>query len=224
MKSIIDFQTFTNDQSAHYLADHYPKGKLTGKRHDSNSVIYKFILSISTFIKIIIGYIYILAKNRDINQSEELLTEWETSVKIPDVIPRRETLAGRRCAVECLVRKIPVYNIDDGIVNIKTTFSEYINCLTGLEVEIRTAQVDGTGSIFPMEFPVIFGFGGGVGGFVFIIGVPVSGQAANNVFPLEFAVSFFNPKIPDATMKYLDLILDRVIPSFCRWEYEAIVS
>jgi hypothetical protein len=222
MKTITDFQTFTDTQSEHYLADHWPTGKLTGKRHFSNSVIYKFILSLSTFVKITIGDIFILAKNRDISQADELLIEWEKSVKIPEVIPRRSTLAGRREAVECLVRKIPVYNIDDGIVNIKTTFSEYVRCLTGIDVEVRTAQVEGSGASFSLEFPVFFGLGGGVGSFLFIVGVPVVGAPANNVFPLEFAVSFFNPTIPDATIELLDLVLDRVIPSFCRWEYEVI--
>lgn len=223
-KSINSFQTFNEDQSAHYLADHWPKGKLTGKRHQSDSVIYRFILSLSTFIRIFIGDLFILVRNRDIDKAEELLPEWEESVKIPEEIPRRDTLEGRREAVKCLISKIPVYNIDDGNVNIKTTFEDHVRCLTGIDISIRTSQVSGTGSQFPMAFPFNFGIGSPIGAFVFIIEVPVPGAPANNSFPLPFPVQFFTPKVPDATMELLDLILDRVIPSFCRWEYEAVTS
>lgn len=223
-KSLISFQTFNDDESAHYLADHWPKGKLTGKRHDSSSVIYKFILSLATFIKIFTGDLFTLVKNRDISKAEELLEEWETSVKIPDEIPSRDTLSGRREAVECLISKIPVYNIDNGVVSEKSTFEHYIECLTGIEVTIRTAQVDGDGSQFPLVFPFQFGIGSAIGGFLWIIEVPVSGDAANNFFPLPFPVQFFTPSVPQATMELLDTILERVVPSFCRWEYEAVTS
>jgi hypothetical protein len=57
-----------------------------------------------------------------------------------------------------------------------------------------------------------------------VIQVPVEGEAANNQFELEFPVSFFDPSIPQATQDLLDVILDDVVPSFCDWEYEAVVS
>lgn len=223
-KSLLSFQSFSDDESAHYLADHWPKGKLTGRRHEHSSVMYKFIKSIASWIRIFSGDLFNFLKNMDIRQTEELLPEWETSVKIPEEIPRRDTIEGRRDAVECLIRKIPVYNIDDGVVDEKTTFENYICCLTGLEVSIRTARVEGDGSQFPLAFPFKFGIGSAIGNFLFIIEVPVAGAPANNTFPLPFPVQFFTPTIPQATMELLDTILERVIPSFCRWEYEAILS
>lgn len=246
-KGILSFQNFTDKQSQNYLADHYPKGRLTVQRFTEGTVIYRLILSISTFVKIFVGDLFSLARNRDISKADVLLEEWETSVHIPSKIPRRNTIEGRREAVECLISKIPVYNIDDGIVEEKTTYEHYIKCLTGLDVEIRTARIEGqpdplpqAQNTFPLEFaftfgidpadgnlisfPYKFGVTATSGSFLFIIGVPVSGNFTNNKFPLPFAVNFFDPIIPQATIDLLNLVLDRVIPSFCRWEFEPIIS
>lgn len=221
-KSILSFQPLTEEQTTHYTADHYPKGRLWAKRHVKDTVIYNFILTISTVFKIFFGDLFNLVKNRDIDQADELLVEWETSVRIPEHIPRRDTVEGRREAVKCKKSKIPVYNIDNGIVELETTFENYVKCLTGIEVDIRTSRVDGDGSEFPLIFPVQFGVGSAIGSFVFVVGVPVVGDSANNFFPMPFPINFFPPSVPDATVELLDLILDDVIPSFCYWVYEAI--
>ena len=221
-KSILSFQPLNEEQSTHYLADHYPKGRLWAKRHVKDTVFYNFILTLSTVFKIFFGDLFNLVKNRDIDQADELLLEWEESVGIPEHISRRDTIEGRREAVKCKKSKIPVYNIDNGIVPVETTFENYVKCLTGIEIEIRTAQVEGNGSEFPMEFPVTFGIGSAIGNLYFIVGVPVVGDFANNFFPMPFPINFFDPSVPDATVELLDLILDDVIPSFCYWVYEAI--
>jgi hypothetical protein len=221
-KSILSFQPLNESQSEHYVADHYPKGRLWSNRHVKDTIIYNYILVLSSVFKLFFGDLFNLVKNRDINQADDLLKEWETSVRIPENIPRRDTIEGRREAVKCKKSKIPVCNIDNGIVSIESTFEEYVRCLTGIEIEIRTAQVEGTGSVFPMEFPIEFGIGAATGSFVFIIGVPLIGEYTNNFFPMSFAINFFDPEVPDATIELLDLILDDVIPSFCYWVYEVI--
>lgn len=222
-KSIRDYQYFREDEAQNYLAEHWPKGKLTAKRFNGGSKIYDYIKALARFISYISSQIFIFAQERDIQKADVYLEDWEKSVKIPEEIPRRSTIEGQRNAVQCLVSKIPVYNIDDGIVDECTTFEYYVECLTGIQVSMRTARVDGTGSIFPMEFPFRFGTGGPKGNFIFIVTVPVVGAPANNFFPLPFPVQFFTPVIPQATMELLDLVLDRVVPSFCRWQYEVEV-
>lgn len=223
-KGINSFQTFNDKESQNYVAAHWPKGKMFGKKFTNSSIIYKLILSISTFIKIAVGDLLTLARNRDIDQADELLTEWETSVKIPEEIPRRGTTTGRRDAVKCLVSKIPVYNFSNGSVDECTTFEHYIYCLTGLIVTIRNTKVEGNDSSFPLKYVYSFGSNSASGSFVFIIGVPVVGDFKNNFFPLKFPVNYFDPKIPQATQDLLNLILDRVVPSFCRWEFEATMT
>lgn len=222
-KKITDFNNFKDDDSARYLANHWPEGKLFARKLDNTSVIYKFIKSIASFIQIITGQIHTLAKNRDIQKAYELLEEWETSVGIPEQIPRLSTLADRRNAVQCLYSKIPVYNLDNKVgIDPCTTIENYILCLTGIDVTIRTGQVP-DGSEFPIGFPITFGITATYGNFLFIIGVEVVGASANNSFPLPFPVSFFDPQVPQATMELLDKVLERVIPSFGYWIYEPIV-
>jgi len=221
-KSIRDYQYFREDEAQNYLAEHWPKGKLTAKRFKGGSKIYDYIKALARFITYISSQVFIFAQERDIQKADVYLEDWEKSVKIPEEIPRRSTIEGRREAVECLISKVPVYNIDNGVVPEETTFEYYVKCLTGIEVNIRTAKIDGAGSQFPWSFPVQFGIGAPIGNFLFVIEVPVAGNTSNNFFPLSFPVSFFTPVIPQATIELLDQVLDRVIPSFCRWDYEAI--
>lgn len=223
-KTILSFQNFTDDESARYLANHYPKGRLTSKRFTKGTVLHQYIRSLSIIIKTIIGDLFVLVKNRDIQKADELLEYWETSVGIPDQLQRRDSIAGRRDAVQCLISKIPVYNIENGVVDEKTTFEYYVKCLTGLNIEIRTAKIsNGKGSDFPQEFPITFGYTSALGNLIFLIGVEVQGAPANNFFPLPFPVQFFDPKIPDATIERLDAVLERVIPACSYWIYEPIV-
>lgn len=221
-KGIESYSAFNDKESQKYLAANWPKGKLTAKRYDSDSIIYKFILCLSTVVKVFVGQMYNYVKNKDIDKADELLTEWETSIKIPDEIPRQDTLAARRRAVKQLISKLPVYNFNNG-PDIDTTYEQYIYNLTGINVEITTAKTEGIGSEFELEFEVVFGISGGEGNFLWIVKVPVEGTPPNNTFPLKFPVSFFQPKIPDATVELLDLVLERVVPSFCDWQYEAVI-
>lgn len=205
-KGITSYQTFNDQESTYYMANHYPKGKLTGKRFQSESEIYKFILSLSAFVKSFVGDLYSLVVNRDIQKTDILLEDWETSVKIPLEIPRLDTVEKRRDAVECLISKIPVYNLV-GVSEYKTTFEHHIRCLSGIDVEVRT-KYDDTSTIPDY--------------FVFIIGVPSELTEANQ-FPLAFPIQFTIGNIPTSIVLLLDTILERVIPSFCRWEYEVLV-
>ena len=71
-KGIIDFQPFNEDESASYLADHWPIGKLTSKKYVKGSIVYKFIKSLASWILNFSGDLFSLVKNRDIDQAEEL--------------------------------------------------------------------------------------------------------------------------------------------------------
>lgn len=220
-KSLQSFKAFTDEESRAYLADHYPKGRLFSKRNLPGSYIYKLIKSLSEFVKIISGEIYTVIKNRDLSKADELLEEWETSVKIPEEIPRRDTIEGQRAAVQCLISKIPVYNINcDSCDDVNTTIENYIYCMSGLEVSIETG---GSGSVFPARFPIVFGAGSALGTFLFIIKVPVEGEEASNTFPMVFPTTFFTPSIPESTEILLNNLLDRVIPSWGYWIFEVDV-
>lgn len=222
-KKLSDFNYLNDDQSQNYLASHWPNGQLTSKRFVSDSVIYKFIKCLGTVIKFFTGHIYNIAKNTDIRKADELLTEWETSVKIPEIISKRDTIEGRREAVERLISKIPVYNIQNKIgLDIDTTIEEFVRKLTGIEIEIEMASNRSTLSDFPMTFPFTFGLSIPERNSVFIIKVPIEGGTQNNIFPMTFPVSFFEPSIPQETQDLLSAALERVIPAYAVWIFEVI--
>ncbi len=203
-KSIISFQTFDDAQATNYLADHYPKGKLTGRIHRSSSVMYKFILSLSTFAKVVIGNIYTLVINRDINQADSLLKEWETSVKIPEEIPRLDTLDARRAAVERLISKIPVYNEDNG-PDVETTIANYLEVMSGFSgITVQTlAETNPTPETTDH--------------FFFIIGVPAIFGELNN-FPLSFPFPFASTTTTVTMEQLLNILMEKVAPSYTRWQ------
>lgn len=138
MKHISNFIGFTDIQAQNYLASHLPKGRLTARRFDSTSVLYKLIYCIADWIKQVTSQIYTLAYNRDITQAYELLTEWETSVSIPLIIQRQASVAARRLAVKQLISKIPIVNYQPvGFSgDVKTTVENYVYNLTGLTIHI----------------------------------------------------------------------------------------
>jgi len=220
-KRITDFKAFDDKKSQNYLASHTPKGRLFGKRFSDSSNIYKLIMALATFIKLVTGQIETLARNRDISQASELLPEWETSVGIPSKYPRRSTTSGMREAIERKVSKIPVYNVQtSGSAPIDTTIEEYVRKITGISI---TITFDEPQAGFPIAFPIVFDLTGGTDAFYFRIHVPVEGSSLNNQFPIPFPVSFFEPQIPIATQELLDIVLNDVIPSNADWVYEAEV-
>jgi hypothetical protein len=222
MKSIKSFKSFSDKQSQNYLAQGYPKGKMFANIYDAGKNIYKYILSLSTWIKVVTGQIFIIAKNRDIDQVDELLPEWEASVKLPERYPILDTIEKRRIALKRLISKVPVYNLRNGTIDDDTTIENYIEKVLDLTVEIDSAGGDLTTSSFPADFPIIFGIPYAKRQLLLKVKVDIGGGAANNQFPLPFPVQFFNATIPDATRDLLDLALEDTVPSYQNWEYEIL--
>lgn len=224
-KKLSDFTYLDDNESQNYLASHWPNGKLTAKRFVSSSIIYKFIKSLAVFIKIFTGQIFEIAKNINIRKADSLIEEWEDSVKIPEVISRRNTIEGRREAVEKLISKRPVYNIQnkEGI-DINTTYEEFVRCTTGIEIEIEMAYENGFTLEFPFTFPATFGLTEEYLASIFVIKVPIEGSTQNNIFTMTFPVSFFEPEIPQETKDILDKALSRVIPAYAVWIYQVVPS
>jgi len=223
MKNINSFRSFTDEESQNYLAQCYPDGKLTANRFDSERIIYKFIKSLSIWIKIITGQLYTLAKNTDIDRVDELLPEWETSTEIGTKYPMLDTIEKRREAVKRKISKIPVYNIrpaDDD----DTTIENYVKKMVDQDIVIEPASDRLTTSSFPAAFPIKFGIPYFQRQLLLYILIDLGGDVlANNQFPLEFPVRFFNAEIPQATKDLIDIALNDVVPSFMNWEYELLI-
>ena len=221
-KNINSFKAFTDEDSQKYLAQCYPDGKLTANRFDSNRYIYKLINCCATFIKIITGQIYTIAKNTDIDKADELLLEWEKSVEIGTKYPILDTTEKRREAIKRKISKVPVYNIRP-TTNDYTTIENYVEKTVDTTIEIEPAGNRLTTSSFPASFPIKFGIPYYKRQLLLIIKVDVGDNIlANNNFPLPFPVRFFDADIPQATKDLLDIPLNDVVPSFMNWEYEIL--
>jgi hypothetical protein len=220
-KKIKSFRSFNDEQSQNYLAQGYPKGKMFANIYDSGKNIYSFVLCLATWLKVVTGQLFTLAKNRDIDQVDELLPEWEASVKLPERYPLRNTIEERRIALKRLVSKVPVYNIRNNVDD-DTTIENYIEEVLGLTVEIDSAGDLSTTSSFPAAFPIVFGIPFAKRQLLLIVKVDIGGGAANNQFPLPFPVQFFDAQIPDATRDLLDSALDDTVPSYQNWEFEIL--
>lgn len=211
-KTIDSYQTFNDEQSARYLADHWPKGKIAGRRHDSRSIMYKYILSLSTFIKVFVGLVSQFVRNLDISQAEELLPEWEESVKIPEDIERTETISQRRLVVQRLISKIPVYNQTGNVGGLETTFQQYLRDLIGnqdIQVVSLADRPEATGDATDR--------------FVFIVLIPLSLTLPNR-FPLGFPIRFASGIITQSLEERIDNVMERVVPSFGRWGYDILTQ
>ena len=82
-KNLSSFNGFNDEQSENYLAAHLPSGKIYDRKLENDSIIYKLLLCLATFIKMASGQIFDIAKNTNIDKADFLLEEWETSVNIP---------------------------------------------------------------------------------------------------------------------------------------------
>lgn len=220
MKNIKSFRSFSDEESHSYLAQAYPDGKMFGKRFDPDSIIYRHIFSLANFIKLTTGQIFTIAKNTNIDEADELLPEWEDSVFIGSKYSQLDTIEKRRAAIKRKISKTPVYNlrpVDDD----NTTIENYIKTMGDIDIEIETAGKRLITSSFPTSFPIEFGIPYNQRNLLLIVIVDLGPSGlANNQFPLEFIVRFFDTEIPQATQELLDLLLGDVVPSYQNWIYE----
>jgi hypothetical protein len=224
MKSFNSFKKFNDEKAQNYLAQSMPKGKLTANRFDSNSWIYKLLLCLALPIKILTGLVEDLAKNVNIDTVDQLLEEWETSVKIPEIIPRLTTIAERRNAVKRKISKYPVTQLKEYTsFDEYSTVENYVYLMTGIEIEIERAIDRLFGEGFPYPFPIEFQLSTGRRNFLYYIKIELDAAPANNQFPISFPISFFEPIIPEATQELLNKILRESLPGNCAWVYEAIL-
>lgn len=237
-KNITTFNPLTDEQATQFLAVHLPPGKLTARRYDNTSYIYKLIYILADFVKQITNQFYTIVKNLDINQTDELLPEQEAAVDIPNIVPRLTTLAQRRAAVIQLRSKIPVYNIGsvynipDGkgyslcpqgwIGDIRTTFENFVYNLTGIKISITLQQ--NTSSQFPASFPYTFSLPYNLLSSIWIINVHGYSNLGNNSFPTPFPIVFGTSiTVPQEIQNILTPVLELVIPSYICYSFNGVI-
>ena len=205
MKNLKSFKRFNDVQSQNYLAQAMPKGKLTANRFDSTSWMYKLLLCLAMPIKIITGLVEDLAKNVNIDKADELLEDWEASVKIPTETFRLDIIEDRREAIKRKISKYPISHLKNYTTfDDYATYEEYIKLLTGIDIEIVRGSEGATSYAFPLKFPIKFGAQTG---------------RLNLLFFIQIKVVY---EIPKSWKEIIDKELSRVFPVFCGWGYQEV--
>lgn len=100
------------DSTAQQMADSLPTGRAWGRRNDESSNTRRLINSLSVAHNRCQHQIELLDDEFRIDQTFDLLEDWETSVGIPDIcLGTAETIAQRRQAVIDRLRKDPIVTL-----------------------------------------------------------------------------------------------------------------
>ena len=114
MRVETDYRPITNDQQTSLLAQCLPQGRAWNAKGDAETNLYKVLKSIATEINSLEAKIYEMVTEWNINNTTNLISEWETAVGIPDECrSRAEAIATRRADVLTKLRKVPITTIAD---------------------------------------------------------------------------------------------------------------
>lgn len=176
-------------------ADSLPRGRAWASKNIEGSNTRGLIDSIATGHNRTQQQIEELDQEFRIDQTYELLAEWETSVGIPDeCFGTSETIEGRRSAVIDRLRKQPKVTLAD--------LQEYVDSLfPGMGV---TLHVGSEFYAFEYEFEVPF-IGGVDTRFVIVASVPLSGDT----FEYDFEVPFEG----GVDTIQLECLLNKILPA-----------
>ena len=169
------FSERTKEEQTNSLTAFYPAGSAFESANTEGSVFGDFNEGLSGEIKRVYDDMNNLSEDYDILVTDELLSQWEGAVGIPDdCFPGTGTKTERRLHVLLKFAKMNVQTIDE--------FVEVIELL-GFTVTLVPGSEVG---IFPLAFPIEFFADTQQARFTLIVNL----DGNNAVFPLSFPVEF----------------------------------
>lgn len=130
MRRFTDYKPLTIDEETALLARCLPQGLAWDAKGDQASNMYLLLRSLSSLPSALSSKLYELVTEWNINNTTDLITEWETAVGIPDECrSRAEDISARRSDVLDKLRKTPVITIADYV-----TLAETITGETGWDI------------------------------------------------------------------------------------------
>lgn len=165
------------EEETNALGSFLPGGRLFSARNSSGSFFRRFLTSVSKEIRRVRLKIIDIAYQHDINNTSELLTNWEKTVGIPD---------------ECFSLD---YSIEDRrkhvivklMANGAQTEQYYIDLAAYLGYTITIEHPEDSAVTFPLEFPWEFS---SARELRFTVIFHFSTSLAKGVFPLDFPWDF----------------------------------
>ena len=172
------FKPNTADESHRLLASHLPQGKLWEAAFDVDSNMGKLVRGLSAeFIRLQI-LCQTLAVEMNIDTADQLITEWEQSVGIPnDCFSTNGTLEERRLQVKGLFSNFAGVQTAGDFVRVAALF--------GITVTIEAGSLFGG---FPLVFPTMFFDSSRSMGHTIVVNIA---EVASSIgFPMPFPIPF----------------------------------
>lgn len=146
---MIKFSAPSQEEAARQLASTLPDGRAWQAKNLSGTNMHALVSACAAEFRQIQIQIETLAREFDVNLTDQLLPDWETSVGLPEeCMGQMASLADRRKAVILRLRKIPFVT--------KADYEQLAFDLTGLSVTVTPgAEIE----LFPLDFPIPFASG-----------------------------------------------------------------
>lgn len=161
------------------LAKHFPTGKLWEAVFNGDKNLGKLVIGLGVEYYRLSVLIKKVETEMDINQTSDLILEWEKSVGIPDdCFSNNADLATRRLQVREKFSNFGGVQKASDFVRVAAVF--------GFDVTVNPAS---TGSSFPLIFPILF-VGDARTVHHTILVEFVGGSIADDLFPLTFPIQF----------------------------------
>lgn len=195
------FNPGTQADHALMLAKHMPAGKLWEAVFDGEKNLGKLIKGLAVESYRLSVLIKKIETEMDINQTEELIPEWERSVGIPnDCFSINESIERRRLQIRELFSNF-------GGVQKAEDF-ERVAAVFDFNVTVAPASIAfSTPVLFPLGFPIVFFSSIKSVRHTIVVTYPDGGQT-EEVFPLAFPIPFQT----DATI-FLRCIFEILVPA-----------
>ena len=175
------FNPYSINENAMMLARHLPKGKVWSSGFDQDSNIGKLIKGLSIEFYRLEVLTKKISDETDVSKTDELLTDWEKSVGIPDnCFDTTPSIEDRREQVRQKLSNFGGVQKAEDFVRVAELF--------GFDVDV-TVIPGSTIGMFPLVFPVIF-FDSTRSATHTIFILITSTVEGDDFFPLEFPLPF----------------------------------
>lgn len=146
---MMKFEAASQEEATRQLASTIPDGRAWQAKSLPGTNMYAVVSACASEFRQIQIQIETLAREFDINLSDQLLPDWEASCGLPEeCIGQMASLEDRRNAVILRLRKIPFVT--------KADYENLAFQLTGLSVTVTPgAEIE----LFPLDFPIPFSSG-----------------------------------------------------------------
>ncbi len=169
------FIPLDKSQQGFKIAEFLPTGNAWDAKNDISTNLGAFLLALGVELNRIEELIQTTNRELDINFADELLSEWETSVGIPDdCFGTSEDDETRRKQIIVKLRNVRLQTAED-FENLALVFGKVVKVTSGADH-----------GIFPLSFPFTFFSLGKKARFTII----VDSESNNSVFPLPFPLQF----------------------------------